>query len=797
MGTTTTNLALYKPTRAERDWDALVNANFDTIDGRLAAPATGIQYVDQRGSNSNDGLTPQKAKKDVVAAYDALDTDGGRIRVISSVTGGDIPYWDFTNQTFGLWIVGPNDPRYASIPANGPDASGFRRQKPLVLEGWGGREFYSDAVGGTEPQTFIAGASATDPAKPAIWISGTSRPITFRGIRAVNLAQAVKLGLSTNDSTTNVNTANILFEGCYFSSYSSASAAATTEATVKTGYIFWVRFRDCTIGHAPIALTVSSVALVSGTTYTFTTATAHGFVARDVVNSLGNIPTGYNGVWTVVTVPTSTTFTADIGTNPAALSTPGTVRALLSDRQAAVLLQGDGGEANPGLVTIDNVQFASAGVRFKPEGATGWGAVVMRDCIVESDFVNHAPPVFAIARRPSADFYEISAGSGYIFLQNLSVADGTSPYGSVDLRYINNPSMVTTINCAEVQGAVQSAGGTNMAGLTDGNKVGMFQTDPQRVFGEHDGHKRAFHPTVARYANLAPYDETTWEAGSGTATVATGQAAPDGSSRAGQVTAVASPDSTRIYSAARTVNIGDYFIAGGWYKSGANGWDPVSSYVPYTLDFIGSTFKFDTHQIYSQRLIAGAQYSAGRTADGDWQFRVTAHKVMEGSGAPDVAMTMHVRSGFPFYFYAPILIHIPVADGLTYAEVREIRDGLCAYSNELDPGEVGTLRGQTANWVGGMKVGDGGKVNKVLTGSTTWDPASIADGDDLSTTLTVTGAAVGDPCFAGLTTLTTQDVQITAHVSAANTVKVVLLNRNGAAVDLASGTLKVTVFQNA
>ncbi len=46
-------------------------------------------------------------------------------------------------------------------------------------------------------------------------------------------------------------------------------------------------------------------------------------------------------------------------------------------------------------------------------------------------------------------------------------------------------------------------------------------------------------------------------------------------------------------------------------------------------------------------------------------------------------------------------------------------------------------------------------------------------------------------------TLTTADVQITAHVSATNTVKVVLLNRNGSAVDLGNGTLKVTVFQNA
>jgi hypothetical protein len=84
---------------------------------------------------------------------------------------------------------------------------------------------------------------------------------------------------------------------------------------------------------------------------------------------------------------------------------------------------------------------------------------------------------------------------------------------------------------------------------------------------------------------------------------------------------------------------------------------------------------------------------------------------------------------------------------------------------------------------------------QILTGTTTWDPGSIADGDDLSTTVTVTGAAVGDPAFAGLTTLTTEDVLISAKVSAPNTVEVTLLNRNGGAVDLSSGTLKAAVLK--
>lgn len=83
----------------------------------------------------------------------------------------------------------------------------------------------------------------------------------------------------------------------------------------------------------------------------------------------------------------------------------------------------------------------------------------------------------------------------------------------------------------------------------------------------------------------------------------------------------------------------------------------------------------------------------------------------------------------------------------------------------------------------------------MLTGSATVDIASTADGDDVSANVTVTGAAVGDPCFAGLTTLTTDDVMISAKVSAADTVEVTFLNRSGGAWDPASGTLKAVVLK--
>ena len=76
-----------------------------------------------------------------------------------------------------------------------------------------------------------------------------------------------------------------------------------------------------------------------------------------------------------------------------------------------------------------------------------------------------------------------------------------------------------------------------------------------------------------------------------------------------------------------------------------------------------------------------------------------------------------------------------------------------------------------------------------------WDPPSVAAGSSVTTTVTVPGAALGDYAHASFS-LSLQGLQLTAYVSAANTVTVVLGNLTGVAVDLASGTLSVLVLKS-
>ncbi len=71
-----------------------------------------------------------------------------------------------------------------------------------------------------------------------------------------------------------------------------------------------------------------------------------------------------------------------------------------------------------------------------------------------------------------------------------------------------------------------------------------------------------------------------------------------------------------------------------------------------------------------------------------------------------------------------------------------------------------------------------------------FNPASIADGDEVAQEVTVPGCKLGDFAFVSFS-IDVADLQLRADVTAANTVTVVLSNSTGGAVDLGAGTLRV------
>lgn len=82
----------------------------------------------------------------------------------------------------------------------------------------------------------------------------------------------------------------------------------------------------------------------------------------------------------------------------------------------------------------------------------------------------------------------------------------------------------------------------------------------------------------------------------------------------------------------------------------------------------------------------------------------------------------------------------------------------------------------------------------MLRGSATYDPPSLADGAGASTTVTVTGAVLGDLAMASFS-LSTQGILVTANVTAADTVTVRFQNETTGVIDLLSGTLRAAVIR--
>jgi hypothetical protein len=75
-----------------------------------------------------------------------------------------------------------------------------------------------------------------------------------------------------------------------------------------------------------------------------------------------------------------------------------------------------------------------------------------------------------------------------------------------------------------------------------------------------------------------------------------------------------------------------------------------------------------------------------------------------------------------------------------------------------------------------------------------WTPGVIAAGSNASTTVTVAEAAVGDFVMASHDKMLTNALRISGHVSASDTVKVIIHNPTAAAITVAAGTVRVAAF---
>lgn len=189
------------------------------------------------GSDSGDCLSWSKACRTILGAYDKLPSTGGTIYIATgALVGGEV-----ANQ--GIWLLGSMDPNYSSPPA------GWRLAKAVHFKGVPSQEgqFLRKPIayfsGG---QT---GAWASDYMKPAIWLSGSFKSITFEDLAALGYpARGIVLGIPSNrDTVTDSMVANVQFRNILINVYGAASDT-NRGPVVESQHTFWIYFRDCQFG---------------------------------------------------------------------------------------------------------------------------------------------------------------------------------------------------------------------------------------------------------------------------------------------------------------------------------------------------------------------------------------------------------------------------------------------------------------------------------------------------------------------------------------------------------------------
>lgn len=115
---------------------------------------------------------------------------------------------------------------------------------------------------------------------------------------------------------------------------------------------------------------------------------------------------------------------------------------------------------------------------------------------------------------------------------------------------------------------------------------------------------------------------------------------------------------------------------------------------------------------------------------------------------------------------------------------------------DLDTGtSTATVTSPSGGSLTGTQIGIHSFAQGQVQAITTWNPSSIAAAGYEAKDITVPGAALGDFTMVKLSSLTTDDLTLTGHVSAPDTVTAILFNPTTAAVNLGSGSLGALVFK--
>jgi hypothetical protein len=192
------------------------------------------RYVSNTGSDANDGLSWRTAKHTIYGALVSLPGGGTNTSGSGTVYVGPA---SSANPTVGagIWLMGPNDPKYASPPA-----------------GWLKCNCTVNIVGianatagpnGHKPRVHISGGSGADRNHPGIWLSALNGSNYFANLAFSYPGRGVVIGECSNNTRTGTcSTTTVTLDNLTASL--NTAIGSNGPCTDVTGSSFWIWMRD-------------------------------------------------------------------------------------------------------------------------------------------------------------------------------------------------------------------------------------------------------------------------------------------------------------------------------------------------------------------------------------------------------------------------------------------------------------------------------------------------------------------------------------------------------------------------
>jgi hypothetical protein len=207
-----------------------------------------------------------------------------------------------------------------------------------------------------------------------------------------------------------------------------------------------------------------------------------------------------------------------------------------------------------------------------------------------------------------------------------------------------------------------------------------------KVAGSHDAARRNFGPVAAQYTNLADQDTANWGSKTGTATVTTGKAAPDGTTGAAELSSASGDRFRAVASSSQTCVVGDWIVAGVWVRAATAsvGLTAIPAIASLVHGDARLTFESATSQVSLRR---------SHLTHGDWVWLFSADKVrIVGSNPDTIRLDLYCDASTPQEFYAPMVFRIP--SGVADSEAWEAMANMSPWPDTAAAGQVAMLRDQ-------------------------------------------------------------------------------------------------------